>query len=76
MIYDKSGVLDELELGDRAESWMVTEDLGALYAEPWDRAWSVVLQCYAKVVLRFGPDHPESLRWRPQFDEQGRWVMP
>lgn len=74
--FDKAGVLDELELGDRVENWLVSEMLGAAYAEPQDRAWSVVLGCYAKVALALGPDHPESLRWYPSFDENDRWVMP
>ena len=76
MVYDKSGVLDELELGDRAGAWQTTDELGMLYAEPRDRAWAVVLGCYAKVALALGPDHPESLRWYPQFDEHDRWVLP
>lgn len=75
-VYDKSGILDELELGDRASEWQLMEQLGALYSEPEDRARAVVTGCYVKVARALGEDHPESLRWYPEIDEYGMWVMP
>lgn len=75
MFFDKSGIMDELELGDRAATWQLVEEFNALFS-PEDRPWLAVLDCYAKVVQALGPEHPESVRWRPRFDEHGRWVMP
>ena len=73
-IPDKSGITDELELGERAADYMLIAELGALYSRLEDRAWSVVLQCYTMVYQGAGED--EALKWWPQFDENEMWKMP
>jgi hypothetical protein len=65
--------LDEAELGVRAAEWQLHDELGSLYSDVKDRAWSVALGCYAKVV-RDCPAQAE--RWRPSLDADGMWVMP
>jgi hypothetical protein len=37
---------DELELGRRAATWQLHDELGQLYPELEDRAWNVVIGCY------------------------------
>jgi hypothetical protein len=64
---------DEMELGARVAYWQLSDEFGALYSTVEDRAWSVVLGCYAKVVQ----GRPEQAAdWLPTFDAHGRWRMP
>jgi hypothetical protein len=67
--------LDEEELGERAAGWLLREELGAVYADVKDRAWSVVLGCYAKCVTSLGRENVPP-QWRPSLDERGMWKMP
>lgn len=64
---------DEAELGERAALWQLSDEFGALYSTVEDRARSVVLGCYAKVV-RDCPD--QAADWYPALDEHGMWRMP
>ena len=70
---DKSGIEDELELGERAAGAIMHESSGMLYSSARDRAWSVVLGCYGSVARALGPGHPEAKRWHPDMDEHGMW---
>lgn len=67
--------IDVAELGERAVIWADRESLGSLYSQVEDRAWAVVLDCYAKCVVSLGAENVPA-EWRPQFDEHGRWHMP
>jgi hypothetical protein len=66
---------DVAELGERVVTWLDRDQLGTLYSQVKDRAWSVVLGCYAKVAASLGPGNvpPE---WTPRFDEHGMWRLP
>ena len=65
--------LDELELGERVANCLFAEALGTVYAELPDRVWSVVLNLYGYMIVQ-APD--QAPRWKPRFDERGRWHCP
>lgn len=67
--------LDEEELGERAAGWLLREELGSVYTDVQDRAWSVVLGCYAMCVRSLGADSVPP-QWRPSLDEHEMWHMP
>ena len=66
---------DVAELGERAVLWLDREQFGSLYSEVKDRAWAVVLDCYAKCVTSLGPDAVPP-GWRPSIGPDGMWRMP
>lgn len=67
--------IDELELGERAADWLLTEELGAAYSTLEARAWCIVLHCYVQLarLLGRGSVPPE---WTPTFDKDGMWHLP
>lgn len=72
---DFFGELDELELGERVADALFVEMFGAIYSTDHDRAWQVVLSCYARCVWALGADNVPA-GWKPVFTSAGRWEMP
>lgn len=65
--------LDVIELGERAADWLLHDELGQLYGDPVDRAWSVTLGCYAKCVRSLGADSVPP-GWKPTIGADGMWT--
>lgn len=72
---DFFGELDELELGERVADALFSEMLYGIYSTVKDRAWGVVLCCYARMAWGLGKDNVP-VEWKPTFDERGRWHLP